>query len=117
MTPNTMAHSDRLFTSMMLTPPSRNLLKEIIRVVIDPYLIGEKTRLITEACSNIRHSDSSPILCMDVGYSSARNSQAATLAAACGNVLLFTFTDTVTNAWLKETALLERALDFAINTE
>ena len=117
MTPNTMAHSDRLFTSMMLTPPSRNLLKEIIRVVIDPYLIGEKTRLITEACSNIRHSDSSPILCMDVGHSSARNSQAATLAAACGNVLLFTFTDTVTNAWLKETALVEKALDFAINTE
>jgi hypothetical protein len=54
---------------------------------------------------------------MDVGHSSARNSQAATLAAASGNVLLFTMTDTKTNAWLKETALVERALDFAINTE
>ena len=117
MTPNTMAHSDQLFTSMMLTPPSRNLLKEIIRLVVDPYLIGEKARLIKEACRSIRDADSSPILCMDVGHSSARKSQAATLAAACGNVLLFTLTDTATNAWLKETALVERALDFAINTE
>lgn len=54
---------------------------------------------------------------MDVGHSSARNSQAATLAAASGNVLLFTLTDTTTNAWLKETVLVERALDFAINEE
>ena len=54
---------------------------------------------------------------MDVGHSSARNSQAATLASASGNVLLFTLTDTKTNAWLKETALVERALDFAIVKE
>lgn len=51
------------------------------------------------------------------GHSSARNSQAATLAAASGNVLLFTLTDITTNAWLKETVLVERALDFAINQE
>jgi hypothetical protein len=54
---------------------------------------------------------------MDVGHSSARNSQGATLAAASGNVLLFTLTDTHTNAWLKETALVERALDYAIIEE
>ena len=117
MTPNTMAHADQLFSSMMLTPPSRNLLKDIIKLVIDPYLIEEKNRLITEACGSIRDAGLSPILCMDVGHSSARNSQAATLAAASGNILLFTMTDTVTNAWLKETALVERALKFAINEE
>lgn len=117
MTPNTMAHADQLFTSMMLTPPSRNLLKDIIKLVIDPYLINEKDRLIKESCGNIRDAGLSPILCMDVGHSSARNSQAATLAAASGNVLLFTLTDTTTNAWLKETVLVERALDFAINEE
>ena len=117
LTPNTMAHSDQLFTSMMLTPPSRNLLKDIIRLVIDPYLTREKDRLIREACFKIREAGISPILCMDVGHSSARNSQAATLAAASGNVLLFTLTDTKTNAWLKETSLVERALDFSINVE
>ena len=62
MTPNTMAHS----ASMMLTSPSRNLLKDIIRLVVDPYLIGEKARLVQEGCRRIRDSDSSPILCMDV---------------------------------------------------
>ena len=54
---------------------------------------------------------------MDVGHSSARNSQAATLATASGNVLLFTLTDTKKSAWLKETALVERALDYAIIEE
>ena len=117
MTPNTMAHSDQLLTSMMLTPPSRNLLKDIMKLVVDPYLLIEKDRLVQEACGTIRDSGVSPVLCMDVGHSSARNSQAATLAAASGNILLFTLTDTKTNAWLKETALVERALDFAINTE
>ena len=54
---------------------------------------------------------------MDVGHSSATNSLAATLTAAGGNVLLFTLTDTKTNAWLKETGLVERALEFAIVKE
>ena len=35
MTPNMMAHADKLLSAMLLTLPSRNLLKEII--------IGEKT--------------------------------------------------------------------------
>lgn len=61
MTPNTMAHADQLFTSMMLTPPSRNLLKDIIKLVIDPYLINEKDRLIKESCGNIRDAGLSPI--------------------------------------------------------
>jgi hypothetical protein len=38
MTPNTMAHADQLFSAMMMTPPSRNLLKDIIKLVVDPYL-------------------------------------------------------------------------------
>ena len=117
MTPNTMAHADQLFTAMMLTPPSRSLLKDIVKLVVDPYLINEKNCLIQGACRGIRESGASPILCMDVGHSSARNSQAATLAAASGNVLLFTLTDTKTNAWLKETALAERALEYAIVSE
>ena len=43
MTPNMMAHADKLLSAMLLTLPSRNLLKEIIKTVIDPYLVGEKT--------------------------------------------------------------------------
>ena len=117
MTPITMAHADQLFSAMLLTPPSRNLLKDIINLVVDPYLVNEKARLVTDACREIRDSGLSPVLCMDVGHSSARNSQAATLAAASGNVLLFTMTDTKTNAWLKETALVGRALDYAITEE
>ena len=117
LTPNTMAHADPLFSAMLLTPPNRNLLKEIIKWIVDPYLVREKERIVGEACRHIRESGISPVLCMDVGHSSAGNSQAATLAAASGNVLLFTLTDTKTNAWLKETALVERALDFAITTE
>ena len=117
MTPNTMAHADQLFSAMMLTPPSRMLLKDIIKLAIDSYLVNEKDHLIRGACRGIRESGVSPILCMDVGHSSARNSQAATLAAASGNVLLFTLTDIKTNAWLKETALVERALEYAILSE
>jgi hypothetical protein len=117
MTPNTMAHADQLFSAMLSTPPSRNLLKEVIRTVIDPYLAREKDRIVKQACREIRESGLSPVLCMDVGHSSARNSQAATLAAASGNVLLFTMTDKKTNAWLKETALVERALEYAIVEE
>ena len=115
MTPNTMAHSDQLLSSMLLTPPSRMLLKEIIRVVVDPYLFLKKSSIISMACDQLRSLGTSPILCMDVGHSSARNSQAATLAAASGNLLLFTLTDTKTNAWLKESALVTRALEFAID--
>lgn len=114
MTPNTMAHSDQLLSSMLLTPPSRMLLKEIIRVVVDPYLAGKKKDIISAACDQLKVLGTSPILCMDVGHSSARNSQAATLAAASGNILLFTMTDTKTNAWLKESSLVARALEFAI---
>ena len=117
LTPNTMAHADQLFSAMLLTPPNKNLLKEIIKWIVDPYLVREKERIVGEACRHIRESGISPVLCMDVGHSSARNSQAATLVATSGNVLLFTLTDTKTNAWLKETALVERALDFAIMTE
>lgn len=43
MTPNMMAHADKLLSAMLLTLPSQNLLKEIIKTVIDPYLVGEKT--------------------------------------------------------------------------
>ena len=42
MTPNTMVHSDQLLSSMLLTPPSRMLLKEIIRVVVNPYFLAKK---------------------------------------------------------------------------
>jgi hypothetical protein len=115
MIPNTMAHADQLFSAMLLNPPSRNLLKDVIKLVVDPYLIDKKRRLISAACDELRVMNNSTILCMDVGHRSARNSQAATLAAASRNLLLFTLTDTHTNAWLKETALVTRALEFAFN--
>lgn len=53
-TPNTMAHSDQLLTSMLLKPPSRNLLKEIIRIFVDPYLTSCKQNLISAACEQLR---------------------------------------------------------------
>ena len=83
MTPNTMAHSDQLFTSMMLTPPSRNLPKDIMSLVIDSYLLMEKDRLVKEACGTIRDSGVSPVLCMDVGHGSARNSQLQRVEMFC----------------------------------
>ena len=64
-----------------------------------------------------RLSGVSPILCIDVGHSSARNSQAATLAAACGCLLVFTLTDTMINAWAKEALLVGKALSKAIDEE
>lgn len=109
MTPNTMAHADQLLSAMMLNPPSRNLLKDTIKKVVDPYLAKQKHNMISQACDDLRSMSNSTILCMDVGHSSARNSQAATLAAACGNILLFTLTDTHTNAWLKQSPLVARA--------
>jgi hypothetical protein len=102
---------------MLLNPPSRNLLKDMMKLVVDPYLIDKKRRLISAACDELRVMNNSTILCMDVGHSSARNSQAATLAAASGNLLLFTLTDTHTNAWLKESAVVTRALEFAIKAK
>ena len=84
---------------------------------MDPYLKKEKSRLVSETCEKIRLSGVSPILCMDVGHSSARNSQAATLAAACGSLLVFTLTDTTSNAWAKEAVLVGRALTKAIDEE
>ena len=82
--------------------------------MVDPYLLAKKNSIVSAACDQLRSISSSPILCMDVGHSSARNSQAATLAAASGNILLFTVTDTKTNAWLKESSLVARALEYAI---
>lgn len=73
-TPTTMAHADQLFSAMMLTPPSKNLLKDIIKVVIDPYLVTKKCQIIADACTDLRSLSDSIILCMDVGHSSARNS-------------------------------------------
>lgn len=116
-TPNSMAHSDQLFSAMLITPPSRNILKKIINVLVDPYLRKEKDRLISETCDKIRLSGVSPILCMGVGHSSARNSQAATLAAACGSLLVFTLTDTMSNAWAKEALLVGKALSKAIDEQ
>lgn len=115
MTPNTMTHSDQLFSAMMLNPPSRNLLKDIIKIVVDPYLVNKKNDIISVTCDDLRSLSNLTVLCMDVGHSSARNSQAATLAAARGNLLLFTLTDTHTNAWLKESSLVSRALEYAVN--
>jgi hypothetical protein len=44
-TPNSMAHGQQLLDAMLLLGPSRNLLKEIIVKVVDPYLINMKQKL------------------------------------------------------------------------
>ena len=99
------------------THPVETFLKDIIKKVVDPYLAKQKNNIISQACDDLRSMSNSTILCMDVGHSSARNSQAATLAAACGNILLFMLTDTHTNAlsfktiniyWLKQSSLVAR---------
>lgn len=46
-----------------------------------------------------------------------RNSEAATLAAACGSLLVFTLTDTINNAWAKEALLVGRPLSKALDEE
>ena len=43
----------------------------MINTLVDPFLRKEKDRLISATCEKIRLSDVSPILCMDVGHSSA----------------------------------------------
>jgi hypothetical protein len=77
MNPTTMRHADSLLIAMQLTPPSRDLYKEIRSLTTAPYLEKEKCRCVDEACAEAAGGPIS--ICMDCGHTSARNSQAAAL--------------------------------------
>jgi hypothetical protein len=115
MTPTTMDHADRLFVAMQLTPPSRNLYKEICKLTSAQYLEAEKERLVDMACAEAKKLGVPISVCMDCGHSSARNSEAACLAIASGNRLIASRTDTKNNAYHKEAILVGEALNFIIN--
>lgn len=113
MTPNTMGHIEQFVSAMLFTPPDRHLLKEIIVTTVDPYLKKKKENLIKDKCSELK--DIPLKICLDTGYNSSRNAQGATLVVASGNKVIASFTDTKSNAWLKEGLLVDKALDFLIN--
>jgi hypothetical protein len=111
-TPSTKAHAAQLMDGMLLPPPSRDLLNEIIVEIVDPYLVAKRQELVDFQLSV---GKSVMIVSLDTGYNSARNAQGATICIASGGRVLFTLVDVLLNAWLKEAALVRRALDYLIN--
>ena len=114
-TPTTKAHAEQFLTSMLLTPPSRNLLNELVTKFVKPYLLGEKEKIISARCEELRNLGEDLIINMDVGYTGARKAQCATIMVGSGSRAVFSRTDTENGAWLKEGILVSLALDEAIN--
>jgi hypothetical protein len=54
MTPTTKAHAEQFFSTILLTPPSRNMLNDLVGSFIKPYLLSEKERISTERCSELK---------------------------------------------------------------
>jgi hypothetical protein len=115
MTPTTKAHAEQFFSSMLLTPPSRNMLNDLVSSFVGPYLLKEKERLITERCNELKNLNEGIIINMDVGYTGARKAQCATVMVGSGSRVVFSRTDTENGAWLKEGILVSLALSEAIN--
>ena len=115
MTPTTKAHADQFLSCMLLTPPSRRLLNDLVRDFVAPYLIQEKEKIISERCSELMNLNEGLIINMDVRYTGARKAQCATVMVGSGSRVVFSRTDTENGAWLKEGILVSAALDEAIN--
>ena len=115
MTPTTKAHSEQFFSTMLLTPPSRNMLNDLVKSFVMPYLLSEKERLITVRCDELKSLGEGIIVNLDVGYTGARKAQCATIMVGSGSRALFSRVDTDNGAWLKEGLLVSLALDEAIN--
>ena len=114
-TPTTKAHAEQFFSTMLLTPPSRNMLNDLVKSFVKPYLIQEKEKIISNRCEEIRALKEGIIVNMDVGYTGARKAQCATIMVGSGSRALFSRTDTENGAWLKEGLLVSIALNEAIN--
>jgi hypothetical protein len=115
MLPTTIAHAEQFFSTMLLTPPSRNMLNDLVGSFIKPYLLSEKERIITERCSELKDLNEGIIIHMDVGYTGARKAQCATVMVGSGSRVVFSRTDKENGAWLKEGILVSTALNEAIN--
>lgn len=115
LTPTTKAHADQFLTCMLLTPPSRRLLNDLVSNFVAPYLLQVKERLISVRCSELLNLNEGLIISMDVGYTGARKTQCATVMVGSASRVVFSRTDTENGAWLKEGILVSTALDEAIN--
>jgi hypothetical protein len=100
---------------MLLTPPSRRLLNDLVKDFVAPYLLQEKENLISARCNELLSLNEGLIINMDVGYSGARQAQCATVMVGSGSRVVFSRTDTENGAWLKEGILVSTALDEALN--
>ena len=115
LTPTTKGHAEQFMSCLLLTPPSRNLLNDIVKVFVAPYLLAEKERLIDNRCAELKSLNQGLIINMDVGYTGARKAQCATIMVGSGSRIVFSRTDTENSAWLKEGSLVSLALNEAIN--
>ena len=115
LTPTTKAHADQFLSCMLMTPPSRRLLNDLVKNFVVPYILKEKESLISVRCSELLSLNEGLIINMDVGYTGARKAQCATVMVGSGSRVVFSRTDTENGAWLKEGILVSTALDEAIN--
>ena len=115
LTPTTKAHAEQFFSAMLLTPPSRNPMNDIVKSFIVPYLTKEKERIVDSRCAELKNLNERLIINMDVGYTGARKAQCATIMVGSGSRAVFTRTDTENGAWLKEGLLVSIELNEAIN--
>ena len=56
---------------MLLTPPSRNTMKGVVKSFVAPYLTDEKERIVDLRCSELTSLNEGLIINMDVGYTGA----------------------------------------------
>ena len=86
LTPTTKAHADQFLSCMLLTPPSRRLLNDLVKNFVAPYLSQEKEKLISVRCNELLEG---LIINMDVGYTGARKAQCATVMVGSGSRVVF----------------------------
>ena len=115
MTPSTKAHAEQFFSCMLLVPPSRPMLNDLVKSFVSPYLLQKKEQIINMRCGELRGLGDGIIINMDVGYTGARKAQCATVMVGSGSRAIFSRIDTENGAWLKEGILVSLALDEAIN--
>ena len=115
LTPTTKAHAEQFFATMLLTPPSRNMLNDLVKSYVKPYLLNEKEKIISSRFEELKSLNEGIIVNMDVGYTGARKAQCATIMVGSGSRAIFSRTDTDNGAWLKEGLLVSLALNEAIN--
>ena len=114
MTPTTKAHAEQFLSCMLLTPPSRPMLNDLVKSFVGPYILKEKEEIINTRIKELKELNDGIIINMDVGYTGARKAQCATVMVGSGSRAIFSRTDTENGAWLKEGILISTALEEAI---